>query len=112
MKSKQRADVEVLDEVEGVVVFDLDVIEDDGVVEKSAGVFEVMAAGTEGPAAVVAGNARDTEPEPLGMAITVSVILVVELRVVVGVSVEFALVANPGEANPIVVLATGRLDMA
>jgi len=132
VSSKQRAEVDVEDECwavgvdEGVeeeleetdgdgenTVEEVCLPTDDEVVDEDTRIVDVTITGKGGLVTVVVGIARDTEPEPSGLTVTVSVSVVVELQVVViPASVAFALDANPGEANPTVALAAGRLDMA
>lgn len=132
VSSKQRAEVDVEDEcwVVGVdkgveeeleetdgggenTVEEVCLPTDDEVVDEDTRIVDVTITGKGGLVTVVVGIARDTEPEPSGLTVTVSVSVVVELQVVViPASVAFALDANPGEANPTVALAAGRLDMA
>lgn len=118
---KQRAEVDVedgcgelgVDGVEedlvgfgggGVSVEGFCVPKDGEATEEDTNLVDVTTTGKGGPVTVVAGSAMDTEPGPSGLTVTVSVIVVVELQVVV--------IPVPGEANPTVVLAAGRLDMA
>lgn len=119
---KQRAEVDVEDGcgelgMDGAVEEDLEgfggggvsvegfcVPKDGEAAEEDTNLVDVTTTGKGGPVTAVAGNARDTEPGPSGLTVTVSVIVVVELQVVV--------IPVPGEANPTVVLAAGRLDMA
>jgi len=132
VSSKQRAEVDVEDEcwVVGVdkgveeeleetdgggenTVEEVCLPTDDEVVDEDTRIVDVTITGKGGLVTVVVGIARDTEPEPSGLTVTVSVSVVVELQVVfIPASVAFALDANPGEANPTVVLAAARLDMA